>query len=268
MTAELHTLTGACALDAVSDVDRAEFERHLGECAACRQEVAELRATGAWLGAAAAVEPPPGLKLVVLADVARTRQLPPRVPGSAGLAGRWPGDGENGREAGRPVAGREREEWPPGGREFGRAAAPGEPSRAKALHLRAALLGAAAAAVVAVVFGIVTAPAPVDSVLAAPDASAIQGVGQGHATLVVSRSRHQAVLLASDLPALDAGHVYQVWLIGSGGARSAGLMVPGASQRMLVADLPPDVDRIGITVEPSGGSPGPTTPAVTRISLF
>ncbi|MER6796373.1 anti-sigma factor, partial [Amycolatopsis mediterranei] len=110
-------------------------------------------------------------------------------------------------------------------------------------------------------------PAPVDSVLGAPDASAIQGAGQGHATLVVSRSRNQAVLLASDLPALDAGHVYQVWLIGSRGARSAGLMTSEASQRMLVAELPSDVDRIGITVEPAGGSAGPTTPAVTRISL-
>ncbi|OXM67585.1 anti-sigma factor [Amycolatopsis vastitatis] len=225
MTAELHTLTGAYALDAVSDVDRAEFERHLGECAACRREVAELRATGAWLAAAVAADPPPGLKLLVLADVARTRQLPPRVPVVRRL------------------------------------------SRAKTWHLRAALLGAAAAAVVAVVLGVATAPAPVDSVLAAPDAAAMQGVGQGHATLVVSRGRHQAVLLASDLPALDAGHVYQVWLIGTGGARSAGLMAPEASQRMLVAELPPDVDRIGITVEPAGGSPGPTSPAVTRIDL-
>jgi len=84
MTAELHMLTGAYALDAVSDVDRAEFERHLGECDACRQEVAELRATGARLGVAAAVDPPPSLKPAVLADVARTRQLPPGC--------RWSGD--------------------------------------------------------------------------------------------------------------------------------------------------------------------------------
>ncbi|EOD68417.1 zf-HC2 domain-containing protein, partial [Amycolatopsis vancoresmycina] len=61
MTAELHTLTGAYALDAVSDVERAEFERHLGACAACRQEVAELRATGARLGVAASADPPPSL---------------------------------------------------------------------------------------------------------------------------------------------------------------------------------------------------------------
>ncbi|WP_086849972.1 anti-sigma factor [Amycolatopsis kentuckyensis] len=227
MTAELHMLTGAYALDAVSDVDRAEFERHLGECDACRQEVAELRATGARLGVAAAVDPPPSLKLVVLADVARTRQLPPRVPVVRRL------------------------------------------SRAKTWQVRFALFGAAAAAVVAVVFGVVTTPAPVDSVLSAPDAAAVQGVGQGHATLVVSRSRNQAVLLASDLPALDAGHVYQVWLIGGGGARSAGLMQPESPGRMrpMLADLPPGVDRIGITVEPAGGSPGPTTPAVSRIDL-
>jgi anti-sigma-K factor RskA len=224
MTAELHTLTGAYALDAVSDVERAGFERHLGECAACRQEVAELRATGAWLGVAESAGPPPELRALVLAGVARTRQLPPRVP------------------VPRPELGRRRG--------FG---------------LRVALFGAAAAAVVAVGVGVATSapPAPVDSVLSAPDASAIQGVGEGHATLVVSRSRNQAVLLASDLPALDAAHVYQVWLIRAGEAYSAGLLQP----RMLMSDLPPGTDRIGITVEPAGGSAGPTTPAVTRISL-
>lgn len=230
MTAELHTLTGAYALDAVSDVERAEFERHLRDCAACRQEVAELRATGARLGAADAASPPPELRLLVLADVARTRQLPPKVP------------------------------------------APRKPDRARTWQLRAGLFGAAAAAVVAVVIGVQPAgvpPAPVESVLSAPDASTVQGVGEGTATLVVSRSRNQAVLLASGLPDLDAAHVYQVWLIGPGGARSAGLMQQESPGRMrpMPADLPPGVDRIGITVEPAGGSPGPTTPAVSRIAL-
>ncbi|WP_370967521.1 anti-sigma factor domain-containing protein [Amycolatopsis sp. cg9] len=231
MTAELHTLTGAYALDAVSDVDRAEFERHLGECPACRQEVDELRATGARLGVAAGVTPPPELKLVVLADVARTRQLPPRVPVVRKL------------------------------------------SRAKTWQLRIALFGAAAAAVVAVVVaGVQTTTVPqqkADPVLAAPDATAIQGTGEGSSTLVVSRSRNQAVLLASGLPALDAAHVYQVWLIGKGGAHSAGLMQPESPDRMrpMATGLPAGVDRIGITVEPAGGSPGPTTPAVARIDL-
>jgi anti-sigma-K factor RskA len=109
----------------------------------------------------------------------------------------------------------------------------------------------------------------VDSVLSAPDASAIQGTGQGSATLVVSRSRNQAVLLASGLPALDSGHAYQVWLIGTGGARSAGLMQPESPDRMrpMLAELAPGIDRIGITVEPAGGSGGPTNPAVSMIPL-
>src|SRR3954468_20321007 len=238
MTAELHTLTGAYALDAVSDVERARFERHLAECAACRQEVAELRATGTWLGVAETVGPPPELKALGLARPPRPRQLPPRVT------------------------------------------VPRKPGRTKAFGLRVALFGAAAAAVVAVGVGVVTTsappapgdsvlsapgapPAPADSVLSAPDAPAIQSAGEGSATLVVSRSRNQAVLLASGLPALDAGHVYQVWMIRAGEALSAGLLQP----RMLMSDLPPGIDRIGITVEPAGGSAGPTTPAVTRISL-
>jgi anti-sigma-K factor RskA len=235
MTAELHTLTGAYALDSVSDVERAEFERHLADCAACRQEVAELRATGARLALAAAVEPPPRLRAAVLAGVAATRQLPPKVPVVRKLG------------------------------------------RAKTWQLRIALFGAAAAAVVAVAVGVHTATAPqqaiprqgVDSVLAAPDAATIQGVGKGSATLVVSRSRNQAVLLASDLPDLDAAHVYQVWFIGRDGARSAGLMQPEAPHRMrpMLAEVPPGTDRIGITVEPTGGSRGPTTPSVSMISL-
>ncbi|MGW4526793.1 anti-sigma factor [Amycolatopsis sp. NPDC004378] len=233
MTAELHTLTGAYALDAVSPLERADFERHLGECEACRQEVAELRATGSRLALAATVVPPPELRVVVLADVARTRQLPPVVPAPRAAEGSVRGTRKSRRD--------------------------------KGFRLRVTLLGAAAAAIVAVGVGVTTATpvAPVDSVLSAPDASAVQGVGEGQATLVVSRSRNQAVLLASDLPTLDAGHVYQVWLIRAGEARSAGLLRP----RMLMADLPPGTDRIGITVEPAGGSPGPTTPAVSRIAL-
>src|SRR6185369_12818341 len=108
-------------------------------------------------------------------------------------------------------------------------------SRAKTWQVRFALFGAAAAAVVAVAVGLQTTaapPHPADPVLSAPDASAIQGTGQGRATLVVSHSRNQAVLLASGLPALDSAHVYQVWLIGKDGAHSAGLMKPESPDRM------------------------------------
>ncbi|MEA5357899.1 anti-sigma factor [Amycolatopsis sp., V23-08] len=239
MTAELHTLTGAYALDAVSDVERAEFERHLGECPACRQEVEELRATGARLAVAEAVEPPAELRARVLAEVTRTRQLPPRV--TAAVA----------------------------------------PGRARTWQVRVALLGAAAAAVVAVVFGVHTAAsdrqldaaqqeqASLNSVLTAPDASTLKGSGLAGATLVVSRGQGKAVLLASGFPALDQGHAYQVWFTGADGTRSAGLMQPESPHQMrpMLAAIPPGTDHIGITVEPAGGSAAPSTAPVSTISL-
>jgi anti-sigma-K factor RskA len=241
MTAELHTLTGAYALDAVSDVERAEFERHLGECAACRQEVEELRATGSRLAVAVAADPPAELRARVLAEVTRTRQLPPRVP-AIGAAG---------------------------------------PRRTRTWQVRVALLGAAAAAVVAVVFGVHTASsdrqldaaqqeqASLNSVLTAPDAATLKGSGLAGATLVVSRDQGKAVLLASGFPALDAGHAYQVWFTGADGTRSAGLMQPESPHQMrpMLAAIPPGTDHIGITVEPAGGSAVPSTAAVSTISL-
>ena len=51
-TAELHTLTGAYALHALPEDERVAFERHLGACEACAQEVRELSATAARLGLA------------------------------------------------------------------------------------------------------------------------------------------------------------------------------------------------------------------------
>ena len=40
---DIHALSGAYAVDALDDLERAGFERHLAGCAACRAEVASLR---------------------------------------------------------------------------------------------------------------------------------------------------------------------------------------------------------------------------------
>ncbi len=39
---DVHALSGAYALDALDDSERAEFERHLAVCSSCRLEVAGL----------------------------------------------------------------------------------------------------------------------------------------------------------------------------------------------------------------------------------
>ncbi|MFC7616991.1 zf-HC2 domain-containing protein [Actinokineospora soli] len=75
--ADVHALTGAYALNAIPELERAAFERHLAECDACAQEVAELQATAARLGEAAAEAPPPELKAAVMAGIKNIRQLPP-----------------------------------------------------------------------------------------------------------------------------------------------------------------------------------------------
>jgi anti-sigma factor RsiW len=40
---DIHALSGAYALDALEDLERAAFRRHLAQCPACTVEVAELR---------------------------------------------------------------------------------------------------------------------------------------------------------------------------------------------------------------------------------
>ncbi|HET8600823.1 MAG TPA: zf-HC2 domain-containing protein, partial [Segeticoccus sp.] len=49
MNDDIHALSGAYAVDAVDEVERARFERHLTVCADCRAEVASLRAAAAEL---------------------------------------------------------------------------------------------------------------------------------------------------------------------------------------------------------------------------
>ena len=83
MSTDIHTLVGAYALDAVDDIERAAFDRHVLECASCRAELDELRETACRLADTTWSVPPPRLRTEVLAAVARTRQLPPAAPVSS-----------------------------------------------------------------------------------------------------------------------------------------------------------------------------------------
>src|SRR5438876_4916602 len=77
MRDDLHVLTGSYALDAVSDTEREEFERHLHHCPTCEAEVRGLRETAARLALACAMTAPARMEQQVLAATYRTRQLPP-----------------------------------------------------------------------------------------------------------------------------------------------------------------------------------------------
>jgi Putative zinc-finger len=70
-------LAGAYALDALTERDRARFERHLARCPTCAREQRGLREAAARLAAAVATEPPADLVERAAATAAQTRQLTP-----------------------------------------------------------------------------------------------------------------------------------------------------------------------------------------------
>lgn len=83
----------------------------------------------------------------------------------------------------------------------------------------------------------------------------------GH--LVVPPEGSWATLVATNLPAVDEGHAYQFWFVAPGGERvSGGVFRPDQEGgAVFEVDMPENVwtyERIGVTEEPAGGSPGPT----------
>jgi anti-sigma-K factor RskA len=233
---DLHVLTGSYVLDALPAPERAEFERHLQHCPSCDAEVRGLRETAARLARAKAVQPPPGMEQLVLAAAHRTRQLPP-----------LPADHHH-RRVQQLFAGR-----------------PGRIPR------RAAAFAAAASVAAAVALGITqvstqhqlestqASDVAITRVVTAPDAriETTRTSAGGSVTVVASAALREAVITATGTP--PAGRVYQVWVMSPSGARSAGLMA-GASTVLASAVVPGD--RIGITVEPAGGTSRPTTTPV------
>ncbi|WP_444843228.1 anti-sigma factor [Amycolatopsis kentuckyensis] len=239
-TPEMHTLAGAFALDAVNDVERAEFARHLEQCDSCAQEVAELRATAARLGAAMAEDPPPEFKERVLAAMHATRQLPPRTR---------PGAHERSRRSARA------------------------PRWAVVVAAAAAVVGLAAGGV----FGGIALTQqqelqsaqtrldqardryePVAALLAAPDAKTAHGEapGGGGVTVILSKSLDRVMVMDAGLPAQPGGKVYEAWLItGTSAPRSAGVIAPSADGGLVVAQGIGNADHLAVSVEQAGGSP-------------
>src|SRR4051794_17498777 len=86
---DIHALSGAYVLDAVDDIERAAFGRHLASCESCRGEIDEFRETAARLADSTWSAAPPALRTQVLAAIGRTRQ----APASSGAARRpmWSG---------------------------------------------------------------------------------------------------------------------------------------------------------------------------------
>jgi anti-sigma-K factor RskA len=85
---------------------------------------------------------------------------------------------------------------------------------------------------------------------------------QAVGSLMINPSGEYGTLVVDRLPVLDIGHQYQVWLIRGDQRISGGLFsanADGYASLELAAPLPLNLyQSVGITIEPAGGSPGPT----------
>ena len=245
---DVHTLAGPYAMDAISAPDRARFERHLSRCEDCAREIASLHEATARLATAAAVTPPPALKVRVMAAAAATRQRPP---------------GQQREAAARTWRVR--------------------PGLRVRLVMAAGAVAAVAAVVAAVVFGVSNggtrdqlnraqaSSQQVAAVLTARDATMMTGAvrGGGTVTIVMSHSMRELVFTAAALHALPASRGYELWLIGPAGDRAV-IMLPPARHDMtgpvVASGLSPG-DHVVLTAEPSGGGARPTGPMMLDVVL-
>jgi hypothetical protein len=90
--------------------------------------------------------------------------------------------------------------------------------------------------------------------------------GQARGTLVLEAAATEAVLIVQQLPRLQADRVYQLWLVRENIRDNGGIFQVdehGFGMLLIHAPHPLAAYRAaGITEEPSGGSPGPTSPRV------
>ena len=263
---DMHLLAGAYALDAIErGAERERFSRHMTGCQSCTGEVRGFREVATAMAFAAALEPPPEMRAQVLAAVARTRQLPPEI-----------------RTHARPRQTRAWVPWVP--------------------WLTGAI--ATAAVVIAVIFGLAQASTQnqlnqaraqnaslagieartmheleqartqnqlLAAIMAAPNVRVLsqRSTTGGVAIVLLAAVRHQLIVTTSGLPALPAGKVYQLWLIGPTKIVSAGLLpaaVSGQTAPVIASGLVPG-DKLGLTVEPAPGTAQPTTTPIIALPV-
>lgn len=234
MSDDLHSLSGAYVLDALTDEERADFEVHLDRCPTCRDEVASLREVTPLLAETVATEPPPSMRADILARARETRQEPPDLPeeGDAPLA--------------QPTPLRRRRRW-------------------------VALAAAAALVVGGVTTWQVVDEATTstsEQVAEAGDAQSWRAETADGATVVVTRSEDvgRTVLRVDGLDDPGEGRAYQAWLQDDAGELAPAGMMSGDGDMVLEGDAM-DAKGVGVSVEPEEGSPQPTTDPIALVEL-
>ena len=252
--AQAAELLAAAAVDAIDADDERSLQRHLTGCVACQQDLEVLRAAAAVLALnVAAAEPPPALRARIMATV---RSEPRR---------RWP----------IPLSGRTRVRRPgPAWAAVAACAVVAVGSLAWAGSLQQQLnlqraqiaeLGGKADRydrVVAVLESTALTLRPLE-----PSVSNVAASG----TIFMDPTSGTGMVMVHNLPTLATGRVWQLWYVRNGERVSGGVLrTDETGTGYTLIRCPKDLQQfesIGVTEEPAGGSPAPTSPRVIEARI-
>jgi anti-sigma-K factor RskA len=248
---DIHALAGAYALDAVNDLERVAFDRHLAGCEACSFEVAELRTAAARLADSTWSAAPPRLRDNVLKQVSHTRQTRPGtaerfVAQDVATPGRW-------RRRLIAVAAVSLLTVGVGAGTF-----LVEEQRVHSATNQSALAAANQREM-----------AQIRDVMAATDARLRQVPvkGGGRISVVYSAGQNAAVAMLAGLNQPAANRAYELWLVKDKQPAKAWVLAAGHNAGTALLTGIRDAQEIAITQEPAGGSPKPTQDPMAAVTL-
>jgi anti-sigma factor RsiW len=224
----IHELTAAYALDALDEVEEAQYEAHLARCPRCREELASFQAAAATLAYGVEGPPPPSaLRDRIIAQAVAER---PNVValGRPDWRSRWVAVAAVAAVA---ALG------------FGLWSASLSRSLEREREARSQVDRALA-------------------VLADPDARRVPLSGD-NGSLVVSNTGEAALVLRS-LPAAPSGKDYEAWVVEDGTPRPAGLFEGGGAVAVGLDRPVPDGALVAVTLERDGGVDMPSGRQVLR----
>jgi hypothetical protein len=240
---EATELLAAMALDALDTDVHTHMEEHILTCPECQRELDSLREVASALGNTYEA-PPEGLWSQIATRLYETdpADTPSRPVFLGDFEGATPGDSHRSH-------------------------------RARGILLTVSL--AAAAAIIVLAFTLSSANNHVDNLENALASNGHNGVASalatpGHKIVTLSGSNHQVLaslvllpdgrgyLVTSHMPALPATETYPLWGIVNGSPVSIGVMGSTPHAVAFTVATSPAPTKIGVTVEPAGGSQTPT----------
>lgn len=233
----------AYALDCLDEEEAFQVEAHLVVCAACQAELEDYQATASHLGLAAPQVPPPTrLKVSILRSVEDPQTAPGKTPQKIGAPESW-------LRMKIPVL------W---GLYHSLAAS--------VRNTGPIWVGVSVLLVIALAASNLVWWNQVKRVQSSEfHLVALKGTGNApnaSGIMVISQEGMAGTLIVDGLPALGTAQQYQLWLVKDGKRFSGGLFYVGQNGYGMLAVQAPgsllNFSSFGITVEPTGGSPGPT----------